>query len=411
MASNLRRMVVLGPSGTINPGGSHDYRNASNRLFFSDTRTRWARFWADWATLDAARLAALDAQIARAKRDGLQVILTLYRFPTWANGTGALTPEQLAATMSDRKTANDPETKAKSLLLRYPDDVSETSVFGRFLTTLVSRYSRNNARRPVLDAVVDFIEVCNEPNYMWWPQQAPSADPANPYATSTITIADVVARMFVTAQRITARYGGEPMLCGPGTADTTDGGRLRTAYHSFTERLLPALTAAGFVAGPRFAWSHHNYTDVTYDMGPGSTFPGAATDPTRLTNRAADTRRRLVGRWAGWPAADAANPQILLTEGGVTLPNIAARWGITDRAAQLAKQSELVQRKEPDGGEHRRGVGHRDARLLPLVHGPQLRLRPGRDVRERRRDAAGVQDLEGAALVPVGGGAGARAVR
>jgi hypothetical protein len=44
MASNLRRMVVLGPSGTINPGGSHDYRSASNRLFFSDTRTRWVRF-------------------------------------------------------------------------------------------------------------------------------------------------------------------------------------------------------------------------------------------------------------------------------------------------------------------------------------------------------------------------------
>jgi hypothetical protein len=351
MATNLRRMVVLGPSGTINPGGSHDYRNASNRVFFSDTRTRWARFWADWPTLepaagqlDTARLAALDAQIARAKRDGLKVILTLYRFPTWANGTAALTPEQLAATMPDRKTATDPETKAKSLLMRYPDDVSEASVFGRFLTTLVSRYSRNNARRPVLDAVVDFIELGNEPNYTWWPQQAPSADPANPYATSTIIIADVVARMFVTAQRITARYGGEPMLCGPGTSDTTDGGRLRTAYHSFTERLIPALAALQFVPGAKFAWSHHNYTDVTYDMGPGSTFPGAATDPTRLTNRAADTRRRLVGRWAGWPAADVNNPQILLTEGGVTLPNIAARWGITDRTAQLAKQAELVQR-------------------------------------------------------------------
>jgi hypothetical protein len=351
MATNLRRMVVLGPSGTINLGGSHDYRNASNRLFFSDTRTRWVRLWADWPTLepadgqlDATHLAALDAQIARAKRDGVKVILTLYRFPTWANGTAALTPEQLAATMPDRKNAADPDTKAKSLLLRYPDDVSETSRFGRFLTTLVSRYSRNNARRPVVDAVVDFIEVCNEPNYMWWPQQAPSADPANPYATSTITIGDVVARMFVTAQRITARYGGEPMLCGPGTSDTTDGGRLRTAYHSFTERLLPALAAAGFTAGPRFAWSHHNYTDVTYDMGAGSTFPGAATDATRLTNRAADTRRRLVGRWAGWPAGDANNPQVLLTEGGVTLPNIAARWGITDPAAQRAKQAELVQR-------------------------------------------------------------------
>jgi hypothetical protein len=351
MTTTLRRMVALGPSGTINPGGSHDYRNASNRVFFSDTRTRWARFWADWPTLepaagqlDTTRLAALDAQIARAKRDGLRVMLTLYRFPTWANGTDVLTAQALTSTMADRKTATDPDSKAKSLLMRYPDDVSEASAFGRFLTTLVSRYSRNNTRRPVPDAVVDFIELGNEPNYTWWPQQAPSTDPANPYATSTITIADVVARMFVTAQRITARYGGEPMLCGPGVSDTTDGGRLRTAYHSFTERLLPALTAVGFVPGPRFAWSHHNYTDVTYDMGPGSTFPGAATDPTRLTNRAADVRRRLVGRWAGWPAGDAANPQILLTEGGVTLPNIAARWGITDPAAQRAKQAELVQR-------------------------------------------------------------------
>jgi len=351
MAANLRRMVVLGPSGTINPGGSHDYRSAGNRLFFSDTRTRWVRFWADWPTLepangqlDATRLAALDAQIARAKRDGLGVVLTLYRFPTWANGTDALTADQLAATMPDRKSATDPDTKAKSLLLRYPDDVSPASVFGRFLTTLVTRYSRNNRRRPNVDAVVDFIEVCNEPNYMWWPQQAPSADPANPYATAAITIADVVARMFQTAQQVTAAYGGQPMLCGPGTSDTTDGGRLRTAYHSFTERLLPALQAIGFTAGAGFAWSHHNYTDVTYDQGAGSTFPGVATDPTRLTNRAADTRRRLVGRWAGWPAADPANPQILLTEGGVTLPNIAARWGIADPAAQRAKQAELLQR-------------------------------------------------------------------
>jgi len=179
-------------------------------------------------------------------------------------GTAALAAEQLAATMPDRKSARDPETKAKSLLMRYPDDVSETSAFGRFLTAFVTRYSRNNARRPVLDAVVDFVELCNEPNYTWWPQQAPSTDPANPYATSTITIADVVARMFVTAQRITARYGGEPMLCGPGVSHTTDGGRLRTAYHWFTERLLPALAALSFVPGAKFAWSHHNYTDVTY---------------------------------------------------------------------------------------------------------------------------------------------------
>src|SRR4051812_47027433 len=211
MASNLRRMVVLGPSGTINPGGSHDYRSASNRLFFSDTRTRWVRLWADWPTLepangqlDTTRLAALDAQIARAKRDGLGVVLTLYRFPPWATGTAALTADQLAATMPDRKTATDPETKAKRLMIRYPDDVSPTSLFARFLTTLVSRYSRGNARRPNVDATVDFIEVCNEPNYMWWPQQARSAHPANPYATSTITSADGAARMFAPAQTISS---------------------------------------------------------------------------------------------------------------------------------------------------------------------------------------------------------------
>ena len=31
MAANLRRLVVLGPSGTIVPGSSHDYRQAANR--------------------------------------------------------------------------------------------------------------------------------------------------------------------------------------------------------------------------------------------------------------------------------------------------------------------------------------------------------------------------------------------
>jgi hypothetical protein len=35
---------------------------------------------------DAARLAALDAQIAQAKRDGLSVILTLYTDPNYDDG-------------------------------------------------------------------------------------------------------------------------------------------------------------------------------------------------------------------------------------------------------------------------------------------------------------------------------------
>lgn len=131
---------------------------------------------------------------------------------------------------------------------------------------------------------------------------------------------------------------------GPGCADGVDNNRLRTGYHSFAERLLTALAGVGFVPGPKFAWTHHNYSDVTYDLGPGSTSPDAGTNSTRQTNRATDMRRRLVGRWAGWPNGDAANPSVLLTEGGVTLTSVAARWGIIDPAAQRTKQAELIKR-------------------------------------------------------------------
>src|SRR3954447_2236813 len=93
-----RRADALGPAGTIYPGSTQDLRVGGNRGFLTETRTRWLRLWADWPTLaparggyDATRLASLDAQIAQAKRDGLDVVLTLYRFPTWANGVDAMT--------------------------------------------------------------------------------------------------------------------------------------------------------------------------------------------------------------------------------------------------------------------------------------------------------------------------------
>src|SRR5215210_4236584 len=128
MAANLRRLVALGPNGTINPGSSQDYRQQSNRRFFRQTGTRWARLWADWPSLmptaagfDQPRLQALDEQIALARRDGLRLILTLYRFPTWANGIDQLPPEQLTATMPDRRTAGQTDLQAKSAQFRYPD--------------------------------------------------------------------------------------------------------------------------------------------------------------------------------------------------------------------------------------------------------------------------------------------------
>jgi hypothetical protein len=148
-------------------------------------------------------------------------------------------------------------------------------------------------------AGIDVLELCNEPNLQ---------------GTAPAT----VAAMFVTAQRLATELGSPVVLGGPATSDVR-------GYDRFTDRILDALDARGFVAGPRFAWTHHNYADVAY-----------------ATSRAADVRRRLVGRWAGWPAGDGGDPQILVTEGGVTLRTIARRLGIADPAAQRAKQGELL---------------------------------------------------------------------
>jgi hypothetical protein len=346
MATRLRRCIVLGPAGVIHPESPQDYRTGSNRFWLKDTRTRWVRLWADWPSLmpapdqlDPAITGALDAQIARARADRMRIILTAYRFPRWANGTAAMTPAQLAATMPDRRSSGQPDTRAKSLEFRYPDDLSPTGPFGRFLRLLIERYGRPSAA----SAPVDVLEVCNEPNLQWWPQQGPSATP-DPYGRGSIVVDDAVARMFITAKQIAADAARDIVLAGPGSADLTASNRLRTGYHSLGERVLASLAEAGVVPGPGFAWTHHNYADVTYDQGPGSTAPDAATNPARQTNLAADMRSRLVGRWAGWPDADVANPQLLLTEGGATLANMRVRYGFSAPAEQRRKQAELIQR-------------------------------------------------------------------
>src|SRR3954451_32004 len=227
MAANLRRMVVLGPSGTIQPGSSHDYRVAGNRAFFAQTGTRWVRMWADWPTLmpdasgfDPAIVGSLDEQIALARRDGLRIALTLYRFATWANGTDAMTTAQIDAAVPDRQTSRT-ATSAKALNMRYPDDVTPGSAWGDFVDRIAGRYSRGNPARPSLDATIDVLEICNEPNLQWWPQQGRSSDPANEFGAGPVVIHDVLARMFATAKTIVARCGGEPMLAGPGLADST----------------------------------------------------------------------------------------------------------------------------------------------------------------------------------------------
>jgi hypothetical protein len=276
LAATPRRCVALGPAGCIVPGCPQDLRAADNRTLLAQSGTRWVRLWADWPTLMPAagtlapdRVAALDDQIAHARADGLRTILTLYRFPAWVNGV------------------------AQAASFMPPADLSAGGAWGQFVAWTIARYG----------GAVDVLELCNEPNLQW------SARRVAPEA---------VAAMFATAQRIADDLGSRVVLAGPGVSDVR-------GYDDFTERLLAELERRRFVAGPRFAWTHHNYSDVAY-----------------ATSRTADVRRRLVGRWAGWPNGDAGDPQLLITEGGVTLRTIARRFGVADPAAQRVKQADLL---------------------------------------------------------------------
>jgi hypothetical protein len=290
LADTPKRCVALGPAGCIAPGCPQDLRAGDNRALLAESGTRWVRLWADWPTLMPApgafaadRVAALDDQIAHARADGLRTILTLYRFPAWVNGV------------------------TRAPLFMPPADLSEGSAWGQFVAWTIARYG----------GAIDVLELCNEPNLQWSVRRVAP---------------ETVAAMFATAQRIAEDLGSRVVLAGPGVSDVR-------GYDDFTERLLDALDRRRFVAGPRFAWTHHNYSDVAY-----------------ATSRTADVRRRLAGRWAGWPAGDAGDPRLLITESGVTLRTILRRHAIADPTAQRVKQADLLRAawerlaEAPDGG-------------------------------------------------------------
>ncbi len=261
VAAVPRRCVALGPAGCIAPGCAQDLRVAGNRALLADSGTRWVRLWADWPSLMPA--------------------------------PGVFAADRVAALDDQLAVARADGLRTILTLYRTPAwvgrGVAATPPWERFLAWAITRYGER----------LDMLEVCNEPNLQG-------------------TTPETVAAMFVTAQRIAADVGSSVVLAGPATSDVA-------GYDRYTDRLLDALDARGFAAGPRFAWTHHNYADVAYG-----------------TSRTADVRRRLVGRWAGWPAGDAGNPQLLVTEGGVTLRTIARHLRIAGPEAQRAEQGRLL---------------------------------------------------------------------
>jgi hypothetical protein len=233
---------------------------------------------ADPAGQAAPAFAALDAQIARANMDGLEVALTLYQaFPDWTRApNSAPAPAQLAA---------------------VPDDRSPDGPWAWLVAYLCTRYARagngNRAR-----AHVDWLQPMNEPNLTWWPQRSPSY-PAG-------TIAGAVAEMARSAAAVAAEIPGSPGLLLPATSDVVSAASPRgTPWDVFTDELLAQLR--GWQPGVAVGWAQHNYADVKR---------GPEADGRWRVERLLE----LQGAH-GWP-----EPSVWLTEGGYQFGVRRAGW-------------------------------------------------------------------------------------
>lgn len=285
MAVGLMRGVALGPGGV-----GDDQRYPSNRRYIAETGCTWVRLWAEWPKLqpregDPPDFAPLDSEIAAARADGLNVMLTAWRYPRWANGTAALTPaEDARYEIADRLKPGADPARRKDLTFRAPDDLDAGSPFGRWLAALGQRD-------------VDAIEVVNEPNLQLWPQAG---------------VHDVVARMIATARQVISPGG--PAVVGPATSDRVGGGRLGTDHLEFTRALIDAIEARPD------AWSHHTYGDVENDTG----------------ERLAAAGRLVRDRWPDMP--------IQVTETGARLTAIARAERLRDDGLVRRRQAELIAR-------------------------------------------------------------------
>jgi hypothetical protein len=361
-ATGLLKIVDLGAGATVNPGSANDLRVGENRALLAASGTNAVRLWADWPSLQpdpaiapddpagpgAPYLAALDEQIAAANADGLRVVLLLYRFPTWANGTEALAA--VRGTDAEISYAY-PDRIAPANWQRYLDGGRDPAVFtpsrralefatpaegcgpgtawARMFAFLHERYRPDRASGPRADA----FELVNEPNFQLWPQRAPSPT-ADVFALGPVVAQRTIAEMMASARAVSAAAGHPALILTPSFADSDQGGRTVTHYDELTVALLDELQATAAVPGPNEAWAHHNYTD--------------------LEGRVAETKTQalrslLAGRWTG--LSDPSGPVVFITEGGVRLSRMRALFPNEDpRAAQATSMAIGLLRHGRDDG-------------------------------------------------------------
>jgi hypothetical protein len=332
-AAGLRKCIAM---DSLNNGGDvEDLRVNGNLEKLLALGIRWVRIWIRW---DKAQLypsvfvpmtevdgplnnaavcgsgcgfgyvQAIDEQIALARAAGLNVILTTWFFPRWANDT-ADKPADWAR--EDRGSATTPLEHLKPLEWRIPiGQLGTTGHYGRWLAWLMDRYG-GYGRGLVL-------EIVNEPNGQLWPQQGPSAT-ADPYGPGESTVGAHVAEMIATARALSAERGHRIQVAAPALSDRArPDDRLFTTLETAVPETLAALDGQGFPSTPSFIWTHHNYSDIENDVP----------SPTR----AEAVRDLLRGRWRG--RGGPADPRVWLTEGG-------ARLG-SGEVSDLSMQAELL---------------------------------------------------------------------
>jgi hypothetical protein len=251
----------------------------------------------------AQTFAALDAQIARANADGLEVALTLYQaFPDWTRATGsASAPEQLAA---------------------VPDDRSPDGPWAWLVAYLCERYARagDGKGRAGSGPHVDWLQPMNEPNLTWWPQRSPSYPDG--------TIAGAVAELARSAAAVASQTPGSPGLLLPATSDVVSAASPHgTPWDVFTDELLAHLR--GWKPGVAVGWAQHNYADVK--LGPQS------------DGRWRVERLLELQRAHGWP-----EPSVWLTEGGYQFGVRRAGWIAPDLERWIVDAAKTADATHPD---------------------------------------------------------------
>jgi hypothetical protein len=254
----------------------------------------------------AAKIAALDAQIAQANRDGRRVGLTLYQaFADWAHPSRRLDP----AMERDNGGPGYPGQGKLGNGAYVPDDRGEDGPWAWFVAWCCARWADTGGEPTPgaglgvsvgnpQGARLDWLQPLNEPNLVWWPQRSERYPDG--------TIASAVAEMMRSAAAVAARYRNGPALpqgpelLMPNTADVVSGDSDHgTPWRDFTRELAARLT--GWAPPTPVGWSQHNYADVKY--GPQED------GPERGRWRAQEAIELL--RAARWP-----DPALWLTEGG-----------------------------------------------------------------------------------------------